>query len=455
MSKKIFMAPLGCAKNQIDGELMLGSALADGHTLVDDPSDADVLVVNTCAFIQEAREESIDTILELARVKAEREGRRLVVTGCMAERFGEELRTEIPEIDSMVGTGGLASFTKAMDVRGGEIFRGAKHYLPSALMERVVSETDGSAYIKVSEGCDHECSFCVIPDIRGKHESRSIDDIAAEAERLVAAGVVEVNLVAQDMSAYGKDIGLNDGLAQMLYRLGRVNGLERVRCYYLYPNTLTDSALEAINDVENVAAYIDLPLQHADGGVLQKMRRAKDADQLRRILDRVRERVADPVIRTSFIVGFPGETEAAFDGLCRFVEDVRFDRLAVFRYSREDGSPAAALPDQVAPELAEDRRDILLDIQEPIAADRLSRFVGRNERLLICGRDDESGWYGRTAGQGPDIDGFTYLGSEPTGLRVGTMADVVVTGADAYDLFAEVSGASPSAAGARNTGPSG
>jgi len=433
------MAPLGCAKNQIDGELMLGSALAEGHTLVDNPDDADVLVVNTCAFIADAREESIDTILELARVKAEREGRKLVVTGCMAERFGDELRTEIPEIDSMVGTGGLASFTKALDANGGEIFKGGKHYLPSAMMERVVSETDGSAYIKVSEGCDHECSFCVIPDIRGRHESRPIEDIAAEAERLVAAGVVEANLVAQDMSAYGKDLGIQEGLARLLHRLGRVEGLERVRCYYLYPNTLTDAALDAINDVENVASYIDLPLQHADGAVLRNMRRAKDADQLRRILDRVRERVADPVIRSAFIVGFPGETEAAFESLCGFVEDVRFDRLAVFSYSREDGSAAAVLPDQVAAEVAQRRRDILLDIQESIAAERLGRFVGRRERMLVCGRDDESGWFGRIAGQGPDIDGFTYLGSEADGLTVGTMADVVITGADAYDLFAEVS----------------
>jgi ribosomal protein S12 methylthiotransferase len=443
MSKKIFLARLGCAKNQIDGELMLGQAVAGGHSIVDDPSDADVLVVNTCAFIEDARVESIDTILELARTKAEREGRRLVVTGCMAERFGEQLRVEIPEIDSMVGTGALSSFTEAMDAGNGRLFKGEKHYLPSAMMDRVVTETDGSAYIKVSEGCDHECSFCVIPDIRGRHESRSVDDIAAEAERLVAAGIVEVNLVAQDMSAYGKDIDVKDGLAKLLYRLGRVDGLQRVRCYYLYPNTLTDSALDAINDVDNVAQYIDLPLQHADADVLRRMRRAKDADQLRRILDRVRERVSDPVIRTSFIVGFPGESESAFATLCRFLEDVRFDRIAVFKYSPEDGSPAAELDGHVPEAVAEERRDILLDIQEPIAAERLGRFVGRSERMLVCGHDDESGWYGRTAGQGPDIDGLTYLGDDgpPAAMArwsLGTMADIVVTGADAYDLFAEV-----------------
>lgn len=437
MSKKIFLARLGCAKNQIDGELMLGGASAAGHTIVDDPEQADVLVVNTCAFIEDARAESIDTILELGRTKAAREGRRLVVTGCMAERFGEQLRAEIPEIDAMVGTGALASFNEAMDATGGTLFRGAKHYLPSAMMERVVTETDGSAYIKVSEGCDHECSFCVIPDIRGRHESRPIEDIAAEAERLVAAGVVEVNLVAQDMSAYGKDLGVTEGLAKLLYRLGRVDGLERVRCYYLYPNTLTDAALDAINDVDNVARYIDLPLQHADGDVLRRMRRAKDADQLRRILDRVRERVVDPVVRSSFIVGFPGETDAAFDTLCDFLRDVRFDRIAVFKYSREEGSPAADLDRAVPRDVAEERRDILIDIQEPISAERLGRFIGRSERLLVCGRDETTGWFGRIAAQGPDIDGVTYLGAEGD-WRPGAMLDVIVTGADAYDLFAEI-----------------
>jgi ribosomal protein S12 methylthiotransferase len=436
MTKKIYLAPLGCAKNQIDGELMLARAAGEGHTIVDDPEQADVLVVNTCAFIADARAESIDTILGLARKKAEREGRRLVVTGCMAERFAAELGEEIPEIDAMVGTGALDRFTDAIAADGGAVFKGAKHYLPTASMERLVSETDGSAYVKVSEGCDHECSFCVIPDIRGRHESRPIEDIAAEVERLVERGIVEINLVAQDMSAYGKDLGLNEGLARLLHRLGRVAGLERVRCYYLYPNTLSDAALDAINDVDNVVPYIDLPLQHADASVLRAMRRAKDADQLERIIERIRTRIPDPVLRTSFIVGFPGETEEAFAALCRFVESMRFDRISVFCYSREDGSPAAALPGQVPAALARLRRDLLVELQEPIGAERLARFVGRRERILVCGREDDGGWFGRTAGQGPDVDGVTYLGAAGR-WSPGTMADVVISGAEAYDLFAD------------------
>jgi ribosomal protein S12 methylthiotransferase len=436
--KKIYLARLGCPKNQVDGELMLGRALADGHSVVENPDDADVLVVNTCAFIAAAREESVDTILELARVKAAREGRRLVVTGCMAERYGAELAKEIPEIDAMVGTGALDLFPAALEARGGELFRaGSHHYLPSALMERAVTETDGSAYLKVSEGCDHECSFCVIPSFRGKHESRSIDDIAAEAERLVAGGIVELNLIAQDLSAFGRDRGLKDGLAQLLWRLGRVGGLERVRCFYLYPSTLTDSALDAIRDVESVVPYVDIPLQHADGEVLRLMRRAKDTGQIRRVVERIRTRIPGAAIRSAFIVGFPGETEEAFDRLCEFVEKTRFHNIGVFAYSPEDGSGAEGLANEVDPEVASDRRDALMAIQEPITASLLEAQVGSTQRVLVCGTDEDGTWFGRSAIQAPEIDGVTLLDGQLAQLR-GTIVDVTITGAQGIDLFGEV-----------------
>jgi len=435
MAKRLFLAPLGCAKNQIDGELMLGYARAAGYELADQPDDADVLVVNTCAFIEEAREESIGKILEMAEVKARAEGRRLVVTGCLAERYGEQLASEIPEVDAFVGTGALDRVVDAAESRGGAIFKAAKHYLPSALMERVVSGNDGSAYLKVSEGCDHECSFCVIPDIRGKHQSRTIDDIVTEAERLVERGVLEVNLVAQDLSAYGKDQMLDQGLAALLYRLGRVDGLARIRCHYLYPNTLSDAALDAINDVDTVCPYIDLPLQHADAAVLVAMRRARGPQQLLRLIERIRARVEDPVLRTTLIVGFPGETDAAFENLRRFVEEVGFDHISVFKYSREEGSAAATLDHQVPEHVAEHRRDVLLSIQERISAARLQRFVGRVEPLLLCGYDSDAGCYGRTRGQAPEIDGLTFLGTDVE-AGPGSLIDVRITGCDAYDLYA-------------------
>jgi ribosomal protein S12 methylthiotransferase len=435
-SKKIFFAPLGCAKNQVDGELMLGRARAAGHEIVAKSDEADVLVVNTCAFIDAAREESVNAILELARAKAERTGRRLVVTGCLAERYAPELVKEIPEIDALVGTGALDRFTEALDADGGAVFKGAKHYLPAAAMDRIVTERDGSAYVKVSEGCDHECAFCVIPQIRGKHESRALEDVAAEAERLASQGVVELNLIAQDLSAYGRDLGVKEGLAELLYRLARVRGIERIRCFYLYPSTLTDAALDAMARIDTVCKYVDIPLQHADTAVLRRMRRARDTDNLRRIVERVRTRLGDPVLRTAFITGFPGETDAAFERLLAFVEEVRFDHVNVFRYSPEEGSGAAGLDGRVPRHVAQFRRDRLLAAQEPIAEERRGRWSGRRLRVLVCGQDDDGEWYGRTDGQAPEIDGVTYLAGDWSALR-GRCADALITGSDAHDLYAE------------------
>ena len=436
MAKRIYFAPLGCAKNQVDGELMLGRALAEGHEVVDDAESADVLVVNTCAFIEDARKESVAKILELAAIRGDAPDRKLVVTGCMAERYGGELAEEIPEIDALVGTGALDRFTEALDADGGALFRAGPHYLPSARMERAVADTDGSAYLKVSEGCDHDCAFCVIPDIRGRHASRPLDDVVVEARALAARGIVEVNLVAQDLSAYGRDLGLRDGLAALLRGLGDVPGLERVRCLYLYPNTLADSALAAMSEVENVCRYVDMPLQHADEEMLRSMRRGGTGDSLKRLLDRVRSRLGDPVVRSTFIVGYPGETERMFDTLCRFLEEIRFDRISVFRYSPEEGSAAAALPGRVPDLVAEYRRDSLLVLQEEVAADRASRFVGRVERVLVCDHDPADGWVARTTGQAPEIDGRTHLGNAGLALERGRIIDVEITAADAYDLYA-------------------
>ena len=433
MGKRIHFVPLGCAKNQVDGELMLGRAIAEGHEIVGDAESADVLVVNTCAFIEDARKESVGKILELAALRSA--DRKLVVTGCMAERYGSDLAREIPEIDAMVGTGALDRFTEALDADGGAIFRAGPHYLPSARMERAVADTDGSAYLKVSEGCDHDCAFCVIPDIRGRHASRPLEDVVAEAHRLAERGIVETNLVAQDLSAYGRDLGQRDGLAALLRALGEVRGLERVRCLYLYPNTLADSALAAMAEVGNVCPYIDMPLQHADETMLRSMRRGGTRDSLRRLLERIRGKLGDPVVRSTFIVGYPGETEKMFEELCGFVEEIRFDRIAVFRYSPEEGSAAATLPGRVPDLVAEYRRDSLLAIQEEIAGDRASRFVGRIERVLVCDHDADEGWTARTTGQAPDIDGQTWLGDSGLELERGRTIDVEITGADAYDLY--------------------
>ncbi len=432
--KKIFFAALGCPKNQVDGELMLGRARAAGHIVVDDAAEADVLVVNTCAFINEAREESIEVILGLAGLKNPATGKRLLVSGCMAERYSEELAREIPEIDALIGTGALDRFEEA--VGGGDgVYKGPSHYLPSATMPRLRVPGDASAYLKVSDGCDHECAFCAIPSFRGKHESRTIDDVVAEARKLAGQGVVEVNLVAQDLSAYGRDQGIEEGLATLLEALGAVVGLQRVRCLYLYPSTLTQAALEAIRDVDNVVPYVDIPLQHADGQILRAMRRHRDTGAVERIVERVRGIVPDAALRSSFIVGFPGESEQAFARLCRFVEDSRFDRIAVFTYSDEDGTAACGLQPAVEHSLALRRRDELLALQEPISARRLAAEVGKSQRILVCGQDEVSGWFGRSDKQAPEIDGVTYLQGDLEAFR-GRCLDAQIIGSDAYDLFA-------------------
>ncbi len=418
---------------------MLGLARSKGHSVVADPEEADVLVVNTCSFLQAAREESVDEILRLAGLKGGNGARRLVVTGCMAEQYSSELRREIPEIDATVASTALESFTDAVETDGACEFRGDKQYLPAAGITRSLLARDGSAYLKVSEGCDHDCAFCIIPQIRGPHRSRPQDELVAEARSLVNEGVVELNLVAQDLSAYGHDSEDARGLPELLESLGEIDGLQRVRCLYLYPNTVSERLLDVMASVANVCPYVDMPLQHADGGILRSMRRGGNADHLKRLIDRIRDRLGDPVLRTTFIVGFPGETDKAFAVLRRFVEEVEFDRVGVFRYSREPGSPAADMPSQVPQDVALGRHDQLISLQEGISARRQARFVGTRARVLICGTGEDGMWYGRTAGQAPEVDGVTHLGAAGAALP-GTMAEARITGADVHDLYAQIEG---------------
>ena len=359
----------------------------------------------------------------------------MVVSGCLAERYGRELFEHLPEIDVVVGTGAVDRIDEAMSAPRGSVVRAGPHLLPAANMPRVLDAQARWAYVKVSDGCDHECSFCAIPSFRGRHRSRPIEDVVAEAERLAKAGIVELNLVGQDLSAYGNECG-GGGLAELLRRLGKVPGMERVRCLYLYPNTLTEEILAAMAEVDNVCPYVDIPLQHADATVLAAMRRGGDAGSMKRLLDRVRSRLGDATVRSTFIVGFPGEDDQAFERLCRFVEEARFDRIAVFRYSPEAGTGAAALAGRVPRAVAERRRDELLALQEAVAESRLARHIGTRQRILIEGRRDDGGWFGRSPHQAPEIDGLTFLGKAGP-FRRGSLVDAEITASDAYDLFAQ------------------
>ena len=439
---KVHLSSLGCPKNQVDAEVMLGKLVADGYEVTLDPDDADVMIVNTCSFIQPAKEESIETILEMARRKDGR-GAKLVVTGCLAERYGKDLVAEMPEVDAFVGTGDFLRLpdvlrdlgpngTPARRRNAALAYVGAKHVLPDAGVPRVVTGQPFSTYLKVSEGCNHRCAFCIIPKIRGRHESRPTADVLAEAAALVRQGAREINLIAQDLTAYGRDLDQPSSLASLLGELARVDGIDWIRLLYCYPNFVTAELLDAIAESPKICRYIDMPLQHGSDRMLRAMRRERSADSLRRLIERIRRRLPDVALRTSFIVGFPGETEDDFDALCRFVQEIEFERVGVFRYSQEENTDAGAMPDQVSEPVKEQRWHKLMEIQREVSRRRNAAWVGREVPVLACGHDDDGRAHGRTAAQAPEIDGVVFLDGE---FSAGELVTVRITGSDDYDLF--------------------
>lgn len=433
------MVSLGCPKNLVDSEVMLGTLRGRGFDLTPDPAEADVIVVNTCAFIEPARRESIATILEMAGYKTSGRCRRLVVAGCMVQRHHDEIRAEIPEIDALVGLNDIERIAEACALEAGSRFeasRAAAHYLYTHDSARVLATPSHSAYVKISEGCDHTCSFCAIPSFRGLQRSRSIDSIVEEARRLAAAGVVEVNLIAQDTTDYGTDLRDGTDAAALLRALDAVVGVRWFRVLYAYPNRITDAFVDALGSCRRVARYLDMPLQHADGEMLRTMRRGGGRDSHLRLIDRLRRGVPGIALRTTFIVGFPGETDAQFGTLCRFVAEAEFDHVGVFTYSGEKGTAAAALPDDVPPEVKEERRAALMTLQEGIAARRNRALVGRTLDVLVEGPHPESDLMlqGRTESQAPEIDGRVILTDAPGPLRPGTFVPVRIDEAHAFDL---------------------
>ena len=431
------MVSLGCPKNLVDGEVMLGRLKERGYALVGDVREADVLVVNTCAFIDRAKRESVDAVLEMAREKETGRARRLVVTGCLTQRYDAELRREIPEIDATLGTGQVDDIVRAVEGQTA-VEGGAPTWVYDHTTPRVLSTPPWLAYVKISEGCDYTCSFCIIPTLRGKHRSRNLEDIVAEARALAARGVKEVVLVGQDSTRYGLDHGLRDGLAYLLRRLGRIEGLRWIRVMYAYPATLTDPLLDAMAGEERVVKYVDIPLQHASESVLRRMKRPTGRGNLLGMVERIRARVPGVAIRTSFIVGFPGETEADFGLLLALVEAAEFDNVGVFTYSDEEGTTAFDLSGRVPARVKESRRRRLLGTQKRIALRRNRRLVGRQVEVLVEGPHPESDLLlrGRTAAQAPEVDGMVIL-AEGT-AEPGAFVPCEVTEAHPYDLVARV-----------------
>lgn len=448
---KIGLVSLGCPKNLVDSEVMLGLARDAGHELVQDGASADVLVVNTCAFIDAAKQESIDAILEMARHKKDGACRRLIVTGCLAERYREELRAEIPEIDAVLGTGQVPEIVSAIAgvpaSPGAPLTFFAQHpaprtppsYIYDAETPRVLATPRHYAYVKVAEGCDYTCAFCIIPTLRGSYRSRPAESILREARALADRGVKELLLISQDTTFYGIDRHERGALARLLRLLNEIDGLEWIRLLYLYPTTIDDDTLAAMAECEKVCKYVDLPLQHAANPVLKSMRRPGTRQKYDRLLGRIRERVPGVALRTTFIVGFPGETDADVDELCAFVTDHRFDHLGVFTYSHEEGTSAFAMDDNVPAAAKRARRNRVMSLQKRLVRVRQRGRLGERVRVLVDGPapDHELVLKARLSSQAPDIDAAVYLSDcDPSSVRIGDFVEVEVIGSRNYDLIA-------------------
>jgi ribosomal protein S12 methylthiotransferase len=441
------MISLGCPKNLVDGEVMLGELVRRGWEVVPDLAAAETVIVNTCGFIEEAQQESIDAILEVAGRKEEAGVRRLLVAGCMVNRFGQELAREIPEIDGFVGLDQLREVGELVQLGGGPPLPAPAHLVFDHTAPRLLT-TRGYAYLKVAEGCDNPCTFCAIPLWRGRFRSRTIADLVLEAKALAAEGVRELCLIAQDTTRYGEDLGLGrHGLVRLVEALLAGTDIPWLRFLYAYPTTLDEDLLRLMGTEERFVSYIDIPLQHSAGEVLRAMRRGGDSRRYLRLVERARELVPDLALRTTFIVGFPGETEEHFRDLLGFVERARFDHLGGFVYSPEEGTPGAALPGRVARAVARRRHRQLLEAQRPIALASRRRLVGRQLQVLVEGVCEESEHLlqGRHAGQAPEIDGRVLItdsvldGPPPAG----SFATVEITEAHADDLVGRIVGAPP------------
>jgi len=450
--KKVGFISLGCPKNLVDSEVMMGLLQQNGYVLTPQADEAEVLVVNTCSFIESARRESIDTILEMAELKKSGKAQRLIVAGCMVERHRAEIQAEIPEVDALVGLNELESIlgvcadapaapAALLPVLPADFFdvRPTAPYLYDHLTPRLLATPKYSAYIKIAEGCDLPCTFCIIPTFRGKFRSRRFESVIAEAERLAANGVREITLIGQTTTSYGEDLGLKDGLSQLLERLAAIDGLTWIRTLYCYPNRVTPRLLETIAAHPRLCKYIDMPLQHASAAVLKRMKRGGSADIFLKLLERIRATIPGVSLRTTFILGFPGETEADFEELCAFVREAKFDWLGSFPYSDEDRSQSFQLDAKVPAAVIRRRQRALMALQRPISRLRQRSLLGRRLPILIEGPAAESDllWQGRLASQAPDIDGKVLLTEFPEDVapEVGSFGTVEITGAQDYDLL--------------------
>lgn len=444
---KIGFVSLGCPKNQVDSEVMLGALMRSGFELTLEEDQADILIVNTCGFIDKAKQESIDTIIELGEYKKTGRCKALIATGCLTERYRDELLKELPELDAIVGTG---DFPKISDLCRLLIHRkngshelpvrwtGSPTFLYGPETPRIRIGPRHWAYVKISEGCHRTCSFCIIPNIRGGLRSRPMDSVVEEVNRLADEGVKEIILIAQDMSSYGVDRGCRGELIRLLERLVRVEGIRWIRLLYLYPHKFPAGLIELMASEEKICKYVDMPLQHIDDEILRSMNRGGDSAEIRKLLENIRKQIPDAVLRTTFIVGFPGETQRHFKRLCEFVQEIEFDRVGVFTYSLEEGTTAYPLGDPVPEVVKEARRDRLMKLQAKIALKKNSGLIGTVQDVFVDGLSSETDLLleGRTAGHAPEIDGKVYINEGMA--KPGDFVQVEITQASFYDLVGRI-----------------
>ena len=441
---KVGFISLGCPKNLVDSEVMMGLLSREGYELTPRADDAEILVVNTCSFIESAQKESIETILEMAEHKKFGAAKKLVVAGCLVERFRDQILEQVPEVDAVVGTGEVERIIEAVQGDLKVLPAQPPSFLYHDFTPRIVTTPKHQAYIKIAEGCDHPCTFCIIPQLRGNFRSRRFASVIREAENLAAAGAREITLIGQDTTSYGEDLGLRDGLAQLLEKLAQVEDLLWVRFLYAYPNRVTQKMLETIAAHPRLAKYIDMPLQHASRNVLARMKRGSHGDAFLKLLDRMRSTIPSVALRTSFIVGFPGETDSDFEELLQFVAAAELDWVGVFEFSDVDNAASFPLHGKVDSATITDRRNRLMALQKKISREKLRRLKGRTETALVEGpsKDNPLVWEARLESMAPDIDGKLYLTDIelPSGevASFGDIARVEITKTDAYDLIGRV-----------------
>ena len=438
---KILFVSLGCDKNLVDSEMMLGMLQEKGFTFTDDESEAEIAVVNTCCFIGDAKEESINTLLEMAQLKESGQLKALIAAGCLAQRYREEIQTEIPQVDAIIGTTAIDEIVAVIE----EVLTGTgqNHYRdinaePVTDKKRVVTTGGHFAYLKIAEGCDKHCTYCIIPKVRGSYRSVPMEKLVAEASQLAEAGVKELILVAQETTLYGVDLYGRKSLPKLLHELAKIPGIYWIRILYCYPEEITEELITAIAEEPKVCHYLDIPIQHASDPVLKRMGRRTNEEELRQMIGRLRERIPDICLRTTLISGFPGETQEDFEELYRFVNEMEFDRLGVFAYSQEEDTPAAGMPEQVEEAVKEARRGELMELQQAIAFEKAEDMVGRVLTVMIEGKvADEDTYVARTYRDAPNVDGYLFVNTSAN-LMTGDFVKVQVVDSNEYDLIGEI-----------------